>query len=99
MRNFGHNGSELNEKIFLWTVVPVLNINRLCCETLEIFFHFLHKKRVKMKLFKIFELYELQWSRLLHFRSGREATGGLEKKEEKIAGAGMGYCPFYKIKS
>ena len=30
-----------------------------------------------------FELYELQWSRLLHFRSGREATGGLEKKKKK----------------
>ena len=33
-----------------------------------------------MKLLKFFELYELQWSRLLHFRSGREATAGLEKK-------------------
>ena len=36
-----------------------------------------------MKLLKIFELYELQWSRLLHFRSGREATGGLGKKKGK----------------
>ena len=36
-----------------------------------------------MKLLKNFELYELQWSRLLHFRSGREATGGLEKKKKK----------------
>ena len=27
---------------------------------------FLHKKIVKMKLLKYFELYELQWSRLLH---------------------------------
>ena len=35
-----------------------------------------------MKLLKIFELYKLQWSRLLHFRSGREATGGLEKKKK-----------------
>ena len=33
-----------------------------------------------MKLLKNFELYELQWSRLLHFRSGKEATEGLEKK-------------------
>ena len=54
-----------------------------------------------MKLLKFFELYELQWSRLLHFRSGREATEGLEKKKkrEKVAGAGMGYCPFSKIES
>ena len=52
-----------------------------------------------MKLLKNFELYELQWSRLLHFRSGREATGGLEKKKGKFVGAGMGYCPFSKIKS
>ena len=36
-----------------------------------------------MKLLNFFELYELQWSRLLHFRSGREATRGLEKKEGK----------------
>ena len=36
-----------------------------------------------MKLLKFFELYELQWSRLLHFRSGREAIGGLEKKKKK----------------
>ena len=52
-----------------------------------------------MKLLKFFELYELQWSRLLHLRSGREATGVLEnfkKKKEKVAGAGMGYCPFSK---
>ena len=35
-----------------------------------------------MKLLKFFELYELQWSRLLHFRSGREATGGLEQKKK-----------------
>ena len=35
-----------------------------------------------MKLLKFFELYELQWSRLLHFRSGREVTGGLEKKKK-----------------
>ena len=53
-----------------------------------------------MKLLKFFELYELQWSRLLHFRSGREATGGLgKKKKEKVAGAGMGYCTFSKIES
>ena len=52
-----------------------------------------------MKLLKIFELYELQWPRLLHFRIGREATGGLEKKREKVAGVGMGYCPFSKIES
>ena len=53
-----------------------------------------------MKLLKFFKLYELQWSRLLHFRSGREATGGLEKKKrEKVVGAGMGYCPFSKIES
>ena len=53
-----------------------------------------------MKLLKIFELYELHWSRLLHFKSGREATGGLEKKNrEKVAGTGMGYCPFSKIES
>ena len=53
-----------------------------------------------MKLLKNFELYELQWSRLLHFRSDREATGGLEeKKKEKVVGAGMGYCPFFKIES
>ena len=55
-------------------------------------------KRVKMKLLKNFELYELQWSRLL-FRSGREATGGLKKKKEKVARVGMGYCPFSKIES
>ena len=36
-----------------------------------------------MKLLKNFELYELQLSRLLHFRSGREATRGLEKKKGK----------------
>ena len=48
---------------------------------------------------KFFELYELQWSRLLHFRSGREATRGLKIKKEKVAGAGMGYCPFSKIES
>ena len=35
-----------------------------------------------MKLLKFFELYELQWSRLLHFRSGREATGGFKKKKK-----------------
>ena len=53
-----------------------------------------------MKLLKFFELYELQWSRLLHFRSGREATGGLEKKKrEKVVGSGMGYCSFSKIES
>ena len=54
-----------------------------------------------MKLLKFFELYELQWSRLLHFKSRREATGGLEKKKkrEKVAGAGMGYYPFSKIQS
>ena len=39
-----------------------------------------------MKLLKNFELYELQWSRLLHFRSGREATGGLGKKKKKGKG-------------
>ena len=51
------------------------------------------------RLIFFFELYELQWSRLLHFRSGREATGGLEKKKrEKVVGAGMGYCPFSKKK-
>ena len=54
---------------------------------------------VKMKLLKNFELYELQWSRLLHFRSGREATGGLEKKREKVVGVGMGYYLFSKIES
>ena len=47
------------------------------------FFQFLHNKRVKMKLLKFFESYELQWSRLLHFRSGREATGGLKKKKKE----------------
>ena len=53
-----------------------------------------------MKLLKIFELYELQWPRLLHFRSGREITRGLEKKKkEKVAGAGIGYCLFSKIES
>ena len=54
-----------------------------------------------MKLLKFFELYELQWSRLLHLTSGREDTGGLEKKKkkEKVAGARMGYCPFSKIES
>ena len=52
-----------------------------------------------MKLLKFFELYELQRSRLLHFGSGREATGGLKKKREKVVGAGMGYCPFSKIES
>ena len=53
-----------------------------------------------MKLLKVFELYELQWSRLLHFRSGREPTGGLgKKKREKVAGAGMGHYPFSKIES
>ena len=54
-----------------------------------------------MKLLKNFELCELQWSRLLHFRSGREATGEKKrkKKREKVAGAGMGYCPFSKIES
>ena len=56
-----------------------------------------------MKLLKFFELYELQLSRLLHFRSGREATGGLEKKKkkkiEKVARVEMGYCPFSKIES
>ena len=41
-----------------------------------------------MKLLKFFELYELQWSRLLHFRSGREATRGIEKKNEKKKGKG-----------
>ena len=51
---------------------------------------------VKMKILKFFELYELQWFRLLHLRSGRETTGGLEKKKEKVAGAGMGYCTFFK---
>ena len=39
-----------------------------------------------MKLLKNFELYELQWSRLLHLRSGREATRGLEKKYKAEAG-------------
>ena len=52
-----------------------------------------------MKIFKFFELYELQWSRLLHFRSGKEATRGLKKKKEKVTGAGMGYCPFSRIES
>ena len=54
-----------------------------------------------MKLLNFFELYELQWYRLLHFRSSGEATGGLEKKKkrEKVAGVGMGYCPFSKIES
>ena len=55
-----------------------------------------------MKLLKFFELYELQWSRLLHLRSGREVTGVLEKKKkkrEKVVGAGKGYCPFLKIES
>ena len=41
-----------------------------------------------MKLLKFFELYELQWSRLLHFRSGREATEGLEKRMKKKKGKG-----------
>ena len=36
-----------------------------------------------MKLLKFFEFYELQWSKLLHFRIGMEATGGLEKKKGK----------------
>ena len=54
---------------------------------------------VKTKLLKFFKLYELQWSRLLHFRRGREATGGLEKKKEKVVGARMGYYPFSKIES
>ena len=39
-----------------------------------------------MKLLKNFELYELQWSRLVHFSSGKEATGGLEKKRKKGKG-------------
>ena len=38
---------------------------------------------VKMKLLTIFELYELQWSRLLHFKSGREASGGIKNKKIK----------------
>ena len=50
-----------------------------------------------MKLLKNFELYELHWSRLLHFKSGREAIR--EKKIEKVVGAGMGYCQFSKIES
>ena len=37
-RIFGQNGPKLNNiyiyKIF-WTVILVLNINKLCCETLE----------------------------------------------------------------
>ena len=36
-----------------------------------------------MKLLKFFKLYELKWSRLLHFRSGREVTKGLEKKKKR----------------
>ena len=35
-----------------------------------------------MKLLKNFELYELQWSRLLHFKSGKEAIEELEKKKK-----------------
>ena len=55
---------------------------------------------VKMKLLKFFELYELQWFRLLHFKSDREATRGLKKKQrKKVVGAGMGYCLFSKIES
>ena len=50
-----------------------------------------------MKLLKFFELYELQWSRLLHFRSGREATGGLEKKKirEKGCWSWNGLLPIF----
>ena len=71
-----------------WKIFPVFTQEKGQIETLK-------KKKI--------ELYELQWSRLLHFRSGREATGGLEKKNkkkmEKVARAGMGYCPFSKIES
>ena len=52
---------------------------------------------VKMKLLKFFELYELQWSRLLHFRSGREATGGLEKKRKRLLELEWATAHFLKL--
>ena len=41
----------------------------------------------------------MQWSRLLHLWSSKEAIGDKKKKKkrEKVARAGMGYCPFSKI--
>ena len=52
----------------LWKIFPVFAQENGQNETLKFFL----------------ELYELQWSRLLHFRSGREATRGLEKKKKGI---------------
>ena len=48
-RIFWQNGLELNQKknIIFWTVVPVLNINRLHCETLENFSSFCTRKGLK----------------------------------------------------
>ena len=58
---------------------------------------------VKMKLLNFFEFYELQWSRLLHFRSGMELDywriRNGKKKKDKIVRAEMGYCPFSKTES
>ena len=54
-------------------------------------------KMVKMKLLKFFELYELQWSRLLHFRSGREATGGLKKKGRRLLELEWATAHFLKL--
>ena len=49
LRNFEPNGSELKEKKNnLWTVVPVLNINRLCCKILEKFSSFCTRKGSKL---------------------------------------------------
>ena len=48
-----------------------------------------------MKLLKNFELYELQMSRLLHFRSGREATG--KKKEKRLLKLEWATAHFLKL--
>ena len=46
---------------------------------------------------KFFELYELQWSRLLHFRSGREATRGLKKKRKRLLELEWATAHFLKL--
>ena len=54
------------------------------CEKLKNYSNFFAQEKGLKLTFKNFELYKLQLSRLLHFRSSREATKGIKKKLRNV---------------
>ena len=60
----------------------------------KIFLVFTQEKG-KILTHKNFELYEVQWSRLLHLWSSKEATGDEKKGREKVQWSWNGLLPIF----